>query len=640
MSDISEANFQSFGEDVLLYPGQRVIKIGDKMFPVGIGNNAMPPKLSGITATAEDIIEGKVSVDTEGSEIVGTLKPVEFYKCANIYGPYEVETVVISGCPTAEVNGTYLPTEFTTQDWEGNTQPVYSNGTYYYFYEPNNYMSWGIGTDYTSSTMLYMGSVGSSWSDASDWMTVEGMSAANGTATLDTDVPKTWDGYKAVLTDGVYTFEETLTGGLTYSDVKPQKYGIYNGDVTQKLDWFNDGSVWSRDLVFYAPLTTDLDYAETGQALNRKGTELATVDGVACAYFDGNSYMTPDVTDLMQGQGAFTVVMDICPTEAGYSTALHFSGRHFGYINNNPTRLSTGGLASATQEIDLNQWMTVMQSRDDNGNYIVFVGEVVKSYATKTDATAIYMYDFAIGSTSRTSASEAYRGYIRNVRVYKRGFTYDELRSYANTLGFPGSLPVVTERQRLLYWNMNDTGDAAVDSVYGVSLAKVNSVTPGVTGVSGTCWESTSDAPGYLSGTNDKVALPQNFTLVFNVYINSTSSGCLIDFGGYDSNTGFGVWYNGSNLAPRIGSSYNNYGTAISASAWHNVAFTYDGKAMRMYLDKALTQTVGYTLPIIHRSVIKMFMRGDKDGEGQTYAKLDEVSLYNYAMTDTEIAAL
>ena len=114
MSNISDANFKAFAGDgkVYLYPGQRVIKIGDRMFPIGIGNNSMPDK------------------------------PVYFYRCAAIHGPYEVETVVVSGCPVAEVNGDYLPTEFTTSDWEGNKQPVYSNGTYYYYYEPNDYMGW------------------------------------------------------------------------------------------------------------------------------------------------------------------------------------------------------------------------------------------------------------------------------------------------------------------------------------------------------------------------------------------------------------------------------------------------------------------------------------------------------------------
>jgi hypothetical protein len=41
---INDVNFKPLSDGVTLYPGQRVIKIGNRMFPVGIGNNAMPVK--------------------------------------------------------------------------------------------------------------------------------------------------------------------------------------------------------------------------------------------------------------------------------------------------------------------------------------------------------------------------------------------------------------------------------------------------------------------------------------------------------------------------------------------------------------------------------------------------------------------
>jgi hypothetical protein len=46
------------------------------------------------------------------------------------------------------------------------------------------------------------------------------------------EAPKTWDGYKAVLTDGVYTFEGTLTTGLVYGDgFIPEVDKIYDADA-------------------------------------------------------------------------------------------------------------------------------------------------------------------------------------------------------------------------------------------------------------------------------------------------------------------------------------------------------------------------------------------------------------------------
>lgn len=40
----------------------------------------------------------------------------------------------------------------------------------------------------------------------------------------------TWSGYKAILTDGVYSFEETVTEGLTYTTMVPVVDSVYSGD--------------------------------------------------------------------------------------------------------------------------------------------------------------------------------------------------------------------------------------------------------------------------------------------------------------------------------------------------------------------------------------------------------------------------
>ena len=50
-------------------------------------------------------------------------------------------------------------------------------------------------------------------------------------ASVDTSA-KTWTGYKAVLTDGVYSFEETLTTGLSYFGGMEVKKGlVYSQDA-------------------------------------------------------------------------------------------------------------------------------------------------------------------------------------------------------------------------------------------------------------------------------------------------------------------------------------------------------------------------------------------------------------------------
>lgn len=54
-------------------------------------------------------------------------------------------------------------------------------------------------------------------------------------ASVDTSA-KTWTGYKAVLTDGVYSFEETVTDGLAYTENFPFPGSAYTSDLSVTVD--------------------------------------------------------------------------------------------------------------------------------------------------------------------------------------------------------------------------------------------------------------------------------------------------------------------------------------------------------------------------------------------------------------------
>lgn len=91
---INDANFKPLSDGVILYPGQRVIKIGNRMFPVGIGNNAMPAafdlvKVTGYIPYSPEITE-ITSIEVSGMGIFGEDDPdyAEDYTAAN--GKYVV----------------------------------------------------------------------------------------------------------------------------------------------------------------------------------------------------------------------------------------------------------------------------------------------------------------------------------------------------------------------------------------------------------------------------------------------------------------------------------------------------------------------------------------------------------------------
>lgn len=71
-------------------------------------------------------------------------------------------------------------------------------------------------------------------------------------ASVDT-VNKTWTGYKAVLTDGIYSFEETVTEGLTYTII-PEIGGIYTDGTNVRIAFLNTG--FPDDYVFFNSLSS------------------------------------------------------------------------------------------------------------------------------------------------------------------------------------------------------------------------------------------------------------------------------------------------------------------------------------------------------------------------------------------------
>lgn len=223
MTTINEANFKPLSEGVTLYPGQRVIKIGNMMFPVGIGNNVMPTKGGG---------------------------GMNFYKCAAVYGPRKVPRIKVENAGTAAVNGEY---ELTTLKTSSGGEVWKHTEAEYYIYNIDSY--WCINGDYTTwgDSALYYSNhpdLTGYWACGYDLNTDSqtGISPAPAVSeiqiTVDENVPKTWDGYKAVLTDGIYDFETESTTGLTYgTSYIPIVGGIYSADALVQVSGLFDNIV-------------------------------------------------------------------------------------------------------------------------------------------------------------------------------------------------------------------------------------------------------------------------------------------------------------------------------------------------------------------------------------------------------------
>ena len=100
---------------------------------------------------------------------------------------------------------------------------------------------------------------------------------------------KTWTGYRAVLNEGVYTFEDTVTTGLSYTSVTPQVGKIYSQDASVGVNYLS-GQAPTYGLKFYASLKNSFT-PETGQefhsslCVNLDQVEFANSGGIPGAVF-------------------------------------------------------------------------------------------------------------------------------------------------------------------------------------------------------------------------------------------------------------------------------------------------------------------------------------------------------------------
>ena len=121
----------------------------------------------------------------------------------------------------------------------------------------------------------------------------------------------TWTGYKAVLNNGVYSFEQAVTSGLTYSVITPAVNGIYaDGALVQAFLY--QGWQPPAGAVFYAPLAASAVEAETGQDFTITGNpaySTAPYQNILCAQFSGSDIIEADNTNIPYSDSPLSISM-------------------------------------------------------------------------------------------------------------------------------------------------------------------------------------------------------------------------------------------------------------------------------------------------------------------------------------------
>lgn len=393
-------------------------------------------------------VKAEQTIETEGGGM-------DFFKCAAVHGPYKVTRIKVSGAGTTAVNGDYELTELKS----GSNEEVWKLiGGNHYLYKMNGY-SFGIDTDYNKEPYqaLYYAEIYSETPDptSGSWYTGYDYSTdtATGTTpvptlskiqvTMDEDVPKTWDGYKAILTDGVYVFEENLTTGLSYSAFEPEVGKVYSADALIEVKKLFDGT--DPHLLLYFSMD------DTGKAIDKvNGIELSAfgnasggVPGVIgnCWQASDGGYLSGSNTAFALPK-VFTFNLLVNFSSSGSEAVIFEFGSYssnsgYGFYSNSEGEVSWrvgnsgwGNYSSSTLSAD--EWSMLTVTCDGSSRTLYINGVSENTYSVNTVVNTTSIGAFSRAATEGSGASM--NGKIDEVQLWDYAMTADEVTALYNKL--------------------------------------------------------------------------------------------------------------------------------------------------------------------------------------------------------------
>src|ERR1035437_8978200 len=221
--------------------------------------------------------------------------------------------------------------------------------------------------------------------------------------------------------------------------------------------------------------------------------------------------------------------------------------------------------------------------------------------------------------------------------------------------GVYGALVITISNQDIIdlnsglmsYWKLDEISGNAIDSV-GFRDLTVSNVTQNQTGKLGKSYYF--GGGGFLGNVDSIYELTSAISIV--CWLNTSASGSYMDLisdyypldngYGYDliiSNTGHLYWtvYNTTQSPSAIGV---NTSTSITTGSWVHAVATFDGTYACLYINGTLISTSSaWNHPIVYNSLAR-FMIGNRTDTLPFTGNIDEVGIYNRAITQTEVNLL
>jgi hypothetical protein len=242
----------------------------------------------------------------------------------------------------------------------------------------------------------------------------------------------TWSGNKAFQNeDGTWGFEDAVTSGLSFTEIKPEKGKVYSFDALVEVTLWDGNILPQEGLVFYASLAQSGD-AETGQNASRTDTRHIVHKGISCAYLQSSedNYTFNMSSDFPTGNAPNTLSAWVCLEDlpynwnmfTGYGVSNSYADQNSLCINNN--NCIYGGVygiqaATSSTPAERDKWycMTCVYDGVSGSLYIngVKCDTVDVGYDVKPNGVVWIGWDNFVPY------------YIAGVRVYNRVLTDDEI---------------------------------------------------------------------------------------------------------------------------------------------------------------------------------------------------------------------
>ena len=243
---------------------------------------------------------------------------------------------------------------------------------------------------------------------------------------------------------------------------------------------------------------------------------------------------------------------------------------------------------------------------------------------------------------SDDGVTNSFVGKLDDIRVYRRALSYDEIKALANGFMLDSAGALVA------HWTMDDdrSGSSVIADSSGNSYDGVSQNDAVFTfGLSGAAIE--------LNGFNQYISLPSGIINpaedFFSAFAwvrlddkNEDTLQVILQQCDVDTDPGRCLLYRGvdDKLCSYLGGSLTESTDIVFASTeeWHCVGLTYDGQTVRLYADGQLCGSANKTAQSCEGPLL---LGRHKTSETNYWAGLiDDVKIYDYALSESEVARL